>query len=830
MRKAWTVWGSLFSALLLGGIASPFWLKRKFIKKQRIYKPDNILGCEEKQQVSTSIASAVLMPWQEIRKQLSSVYGFFWHRKTRILLVTGSASDVELLTPKLTQELWQEDHGTLLLWGGDPAAPADTAWLTALRKLRHRPADGMVWVTSAFDRLAGSDAEPAAPLTPESMDALAHALKGRCDALGWRLPLYVWSLHPRAGEQQGRITQPVGCQLSAACKPEVLARQLSDLTPALTTQGIQQICDKPQQGFLLALADQLMREPETLTDPLSVLLNPYRPLPLAGVVFSPATVGGARSVKHHWGEDNRWDAIPASAQALPAGLRPRKPGVSWTQMAGVSVAALMVLWGVSMAVSFVANRHLATIAQEQVRQSVTEKQPLTARLHALTELQKTLARLQYRAQHGVPWYARGGLSQNDALLAALFPRYGESALPLLRDAAAEHLAEQLQAFVQLPPGSPLRERMAKPVYDRLRLYLMLSRPEKMDAAWFSATLMRDWLQREGVASGVWQGRSPALYAFYAANLASHPQWRLHADDMLVSQTRTLLVRQMGVRNSESTLYQKMLAQVANQYADMRLADMTGDTDAPRLFTTDEIIPGMFTRQAWEGAVQPAIDKVVNERREEMDWVLSDSRQPATQQTSPEALKQRLTVRYFADFSTAWLDFLNSLHWQRAVTLSDAIDQLTLMADVRQSPLVALMNTLNIQGRSLKHRPVMGTHATDVNGQVLLRLSTDNPEEVRGWLPGGDLHTDLMALLHVWLGAHLDVRKQLCVARHLLPDAQLSCNTEQTAQVGRTAVLRPLNPQQNKNRNDIITIHLGRFQRVRENIQRRKNDEDGDYRW
>lgn len=32
-----------------------------------------------------------------------------------------------------------------------------------------------------------------------------------------------------------------------------------------------------------------------------------------------------------------------------------------------------------------------------------------------------------------------------------------------------------------------------------------------------------------------------------------------------------------------------------------------------------------------------------------------------------------------------------------MTLSDAIDQLTLMADVRQSPLVALMNTLNIQG-------------------------------------------------------------------------------------------------------------------------------------
>ena len=60
---------------------------------------------------------------------------------------------------------------------------------------------------------------------------------------------------------------------------------------------------------------------------------------------------------------------------------------------------------------------------------------------------------------------------------------------------------------------------------------------------------------------------------------------------------TRLIRQMGQRNSESTLYQKMLAQVANQYADMRPADMTADTDASRLFSTDEVVPGMFTRQA-----------------------------------------------------------------------------------------------------------------------------------------------------------------------------------------------------------------------------------------
>ncbi|EMR6448461.1 type VI secretion system baseplate subunit TssG [Enterobacter cloacae] len=109
-----------------------------------------------------------------------------------------------------------------------------------------------------------------------------------------------------------------------------------------------------------------------------------------------------------------------------------------------------------------------------------------------------------------------------------------------------------------------------------------------------------------------------------------------------------------------------------------------------------------------------------------------------------------------------------------------------------------------------------------------RVSTCNPEEVCGWLPSGELHGDLMALLHVFLGSHLDVRLQLCVARNLLPDARLACDENQAVQIGRTAVLRPLSSQQN--RHDIITINLGRYQRVQENIHRRESDEDGNYRW
>lgn len=131
--------------------------------------------------------------------------------------------------------------------------------------------------------------------------------------------------------------------------------------------------------------------------------------------------------------------------------------------------------------------------------------------------------------------------------------------------------------------------------------------------------------------------------------------------------------------------------------------------------------------------------------------------------------------------------------------------------------------------SMKNRPVMGTHATDVNGQVLIRLFTCNPDEVSGWLPGGQLHGDFMAMLHVYLGAKLDARLELCVERQFLPDAQLNCRRSDAVQLGRTAVLPQLSASPSI-KNNVITIQLGRYERVRVNTSRIETDEEGDYRW
>ncbi|MCY0803623.1 type VI secretion protein VasK, partial [Providencia rettgeri] len=62
----------------------------------------------------------------EIQNTLKSQYGTFWHSKVSIQLLLGSHSAVEKLAPSLTQEIWQECDGTLLIYGGDIGSSIDS--------------------------------------------------------------------------------------------------------------------------------------------------------------------------------------------------------------------------------------------------------------------------------------------------------------------------------------------------------------------------------------------------------------------------------------------------------------------------------------------------------------------------------------------------------------------------------------------------------------------------------------------------------------------------------------------------------------------------------
>ncbi|MEI9853390.1 ImcF-related family protein [Enterobacter mori] len=632
---------------------------------------------------------------------LRRLYSFFWRRKTRLLLITGDEAAIEQLVPGLQQQQWLEGNRTVLIYGGSLAPEPDREKYTALRKLRRgRPLDGIIRVLPE-----------SLNLTPQISDSDLRGLEKISELLRYSAPVWLWQLCDSKWSQGTCPEQAVGASFPPRAKEGDIIRQLELMLPALRAQGMSQVAEDNSHDFLLRLGRHLKdgaiaRWAQQLQPWLSAS---QQRVPLRGLMFSlrenqPAgtSAGTAYAEKYIPGSQRHALTLPATWQGIVddcTRVRGRRVGMAWERTLAWTLMAIIGVWGAGTLLSFMVNRQQIVSVAEQAHALVEHPSVSDYQLTALHELRNDTGRLLHNVQEGTPWYQRFGLDHNQQLLDALLPWYGVANNRLIRDPANQALTQKLSALANSAPNSDQRAQLAKPGYDQLKAWLMMARPDKVDGAFYAQTLKAVQPTRMGISTGLWQSLAPDLWAFYITELPKQPQWKITPDAQLVSQSRQLLLQQIGRHNAESTLYENMLKSVRRNFADVSLEDMTSGTDARRLFTTEEVVPGMFTRQAWEGGIQQAIEKAANSRRDEIDWVLSDSRKAVSADLSPEALKARLTERYFIDFAGSWLNFLNSLYWNPANNIADVTDQLTLMSDVRQSPLIALMNTLAWQGQT-----------------------------------------------------------------------------------------------------------------------------------
>lgn len=619
----------------------------------------------------------------ELKEHLHHQYSTFQRTRTRFILVVGEPKQIEAIAPGLADAQWLEGQNTVLLWGGSPQSElpeAATRWHALIHR---RGLDGVVW---ALDKQQSANAA--------TMAGGVAGLQQLARTLGWQLPLHLWEVCESEWTQQKRARGPAGLLLPRRLDGVQLETMLAPIDDSLRQVGLAEIEAYRDHDFLCRLSSTLKAEGiARWRQALMPLLGKFaRGVPLRGLWFSlPAPP--TESKGNLWLPGPAWDGV---LEDTPRDVR----RLNWpvTRISYALALGAALIWATGLLLSF--STHRTQILD--IQSSLAAVQPSDdgdEQLLALNALILEMGRLKERARRGEPWYQRFGLSQNDALLAVMWPRYVEANNRLMRDPAAENLKRQLASLAASPADSSRRAKGAHNAYVQLKAYLMMARPEKVDAAFLVKALGHAEPTRIGVSPGLWKGLSPSLWQFYAEQLATNPQWRIEADNALVAQARQVLLVQLGQRNGETSLYQQVLEAAATHFPDLGVEQMVDDKEAWPLFFTEARVPGVFTRQAWEGQVSQAIDDIVAARREQIDWVLSDRASSSVADTSPEQLRARLTERYFHDYSGAWLAFLNSVQWRRADSLADVIDQLTLMSDVRQSPLIALMNTLAWQGQA-----------------------------------------------------------------------------------------------------------------------------------
>lgn len=665
--------------------------KRSFSKELQQAKGDDVKVPPKEE--ATPLSAAVKIS-QQIRAHLRRRYTLFWHRKVRLLLVTGADAAIEQLVPGLQQQQWLEGNRTVLIYGGSLTLEPDKEKYAALRRLRRgRPLDGIVRVMPV-----------SLNLSPQISDNDLRGLEKISQLLRYSAPVWLWQLCDSNWPQAKRPEQVVGVSFPLRAKEDDIICQLERMLPALRAQGVSQVAENNSHDFLLRLGQHLKdsgiaRWAQQL---LPWLAASQQRVPLRGMMFSLAANKPADTEKYVPESQCHALTLPATWQGIVddcTRVRGRRVGMAWEQTLAWTLIAIIGVWGAGTLLSFAVNRSQIVSVAQQAHALVEHPSVSDYQLTALHNLRNDAGRLLHNAQEGTPWYQRFGLDHNQQLLDAMLPWYGVANNRLIRDPANTALMQKLSALANSAPGSDQRAQLAKPGYDQLKAWLMMARPDKADGVFYAQTMKTVQPTRTGISAALWQSLSPDLWAFYISGLPEQAQWTITPNAQLVSQSRQVLLQQIGQRNAESTLYDNMLKSVRRNFADVSLEDMTSGTDARRLFTTDEVVLGMFTRQAWEGGIQQAIENAASARRDEIDWVLSDSRKAVSSDLSPEALKARLTQRYFTDFAGNWLSFLNSLRLNPANNIADVTDQLTLMSDVRQSPLIALINTLVWQGQA-----------------------------------------------------------------------------------------------------------------------------------
>lgn len=665
---------------------------------------------------------------QRVVDELHVSQGWRWRRRLRWLLVNGTDERIDQVASGLKQAGIMQVGETILVHAAPDGIEA-AKWLGQIRKLRRRcPVDGVVQVACAGDPDTG----------------LPRALSGIATTLGWAAPLTF--LHPVAasGSQPERF-DAVGAFMPDS--PRGQAQTAAHRAPALLTELEQRTADtgvwqsgEPQwMTWMLEVSKYMGDHAGRIATGLRTLAaSNWLRAPFAGVMFAPVFPGAAVMpvpVPHDGeGADARGEsAVPVTEMTpdQPRALLPvwreiaagslnyrgRRTRLYWPDALAWCALIGAIVWIVLQVISGLGNRALVKDAEATAAQALAATPGTPSALRAQLALQNEIATLEYRQQHGAPWYLRAGLSRNDDLLAALWRPYRTVVARNLQQPVVQALEGQFALLSQVRADEQQSHDAQQLAYNRLKAYLMLANPARADAPFLKAQMLEVWPAVPGMRAGEWLDVSQQLAGFWSDHLKAHPGWGIDASQPLVTQMRSTLVNQIGLAASDDVLYQRVLDDARGKYADLSLATLLAGTDAHGLFKTTQMVPGVFTRAAWEGVIEKAIENAVKGQHVESDWVLTGD-QPAarisatavegavgTTQAAVDArhsagdLKKRLRDRYFTDYTAAWATMLNSFQWLPATSFSGVIDQLTRLTDAQTSPLLAVMKSVQYQGEA-----------------------------------------------------------------------------------------------------------------------------------
>jgi type VI secretion system protein ImpL len=321
--------------------------------------------------------------------------------------------------------------------------------------------------------------------------------------------------------------------------------------------------------------------------------------------------------------------------------------VSLLRRVVLTVASLIaVICAIGFLISFVGNRQL----ESDVRTAITELQtqqagandiPTLTSLQKLDRLRQQVATLADYETDGVPLRLRWGLYIGDRLYPqaknAYFQRFGQ----ILFAYTQGKLLEGLRAVPDTPGPNDSYEK----TYNELKAYLITtSNNDKSTKEFLSPVLSSHWIAGRDIdADRV--ALAKIQFDFYSAELASANPFASTNDGRAIARARIYLSQFAGI----DRFYLPLLAKAKTP--DVSFNDQFRDSLG--VIVSNHKVRGAFTRNGFP-LVQDALRNPSFMSVEE--WVLGKA---TASELDPTTLQQKLTERYYDDFTKEWRTVLQT---------------------------------------------------------------------------------------------------------------------------------------------------------------------------
>ena len=307
--------------------------------------------------------------------------------------------------------------------------------------------------------------------------------------------------------------------------------------------------------------------------------------------------------------------------------------------------------------------------------------PASPKVRTLDATRQRLEELDLHRREGAPLSLRWGMYRGSTL----YPAIRDAYVGHLNHAMAEPAKKKMELdLTAIGMAAGVQSSQYGRMYDRLKLYVMLTHPQHLNVDWATPQLSRLWGQLLQDESAETENETTPHVRYYLDLLkrGEIPPWPV--EQKILDRARSVLLRAPSLERT----YELLVHEANDHVAPITREIIFYGSVAPYVTSKKgERVVGAYTREGWE-----KIRKLLTTESSRLSgeqWVLGEV------PNDEEVLAQIAKLRelYFKRYINAWRIFIQDLEAARPVESTSSLDQLNALSEP-EWPYLRLLRTLH----------------------------------------------------------------------------------------------------------------------------------------